>query len=112
MKLSSKSNTLLLILIFFLIPLIVSAIEIENPITAESFEKLLDEISDFLFKFGLALIPIAIIAGAYQLITAGGDPEKIETGKKIIIYALIGAGVIFLAGAIINEILPVLRKYG
>ena len=116
MKLSSKNNTLLspqlkfrrLILIFLLIPLIVGAID--NPINAQNFETLIDEISGFFFTFGIALAPIAIIAGTYQLITAGGDPAKIEMGKKIIIYALIGVSVILMAKAIINEILPVLQN--
>jgi len=99
-----------LILIFLLIPLIVGAIT--NPIASTTdFEALLNKISDFLFTFGIALIPIAIIAGAYYFITAGGEPQKIETGKKIIIYAIIGVSVIFMAKAIINEILPVLQKY-
>lgn len=99
-----------LILVFLLIPLIVVA-TITNPISYTEFEELLNGIADFLFKFGIALIPIAIIAGAYYFITAGGEAEKIETGKKIIIYAIIGVIVIFLAQAIINEILPVLQKY-
>jgi len=113
----SKNNTLLspqlklrrLILIFLLIPMSVAA-QINNPINATNFEDLLNGLSDFFFNFGLAFASIAIIAGAYYLITAGGEPAKIETGKKIIIYVLIGVSVLFLAKAIIEEILPALRN--
>jgi hypothetical protein len=83
-----------------------------NPVSATSFKALIEDISNYFWKFGMALVPVTIIAGAYYLITAEGDPAKIETGKKIIVYTLIGASVVFMSYAIINEIVPALKTAG
>ena len=40
--------------------------------------------------------------GGFNILTAGGDEEKVKKGKTIIIQALIGLVVIFLASSIIQ----------
>lgn len=40
--------------------------------------------------------------GGFQILTAGGDEEKVKKGKTILIQAAIGLVVIFLASSIIN----------
>ena len=53
---------------------------------------------------------LMVIIGAFQMLSAGGDPEKFSTGKKTITYALIGFGVLLIADviiAIIQELLGV-----
>ena len=76
-------------------------ITIEPPITATSFEALVAGITNFLFIIALVLAPLMIIIGAIYLLTSGGDPKKLETGKNIIIYTLIGLAIILLAKGLI-----------
>jgi len=76
-------------------------IKIESPINATSFEALVGGIVNFLFYIALVLAPLMIIIGAIYLLTSGGDPKKLETGKNIIIYTLIGLGIILLAKGLI-----------
>lgn len=42
--------------------------------------------------------------GGFNILTAGGDEEKVKKGKTVLIQALIGLVVIFLASSIINWI--------
>lgn len=40
--------------------------------------------------------------GGFNILTAGGDEEKVKKGKTILIQAAIGLVVIFLASSIVN----------
>jgi hypothetical protein len=43
--------------------------------------------------------------GGFNILTAAGEDDKVGTGKKIIIQALIGIAVIFLAGSIVQFVI-------
>ncbi|MBU1992239.1 MAG: hypothetical protein ABH856_02190 [Patescibacteria group bacterium] len=61
-------------------------------------------INFFLFFLGL-IATIMIIYGGVTYVTAGGEQEKIESAKKIIMYAVIGIIIVLLSFAIVNTIL-------
>lgn len=65
---------------------------------------LLDNITRFLQIVVIPLAGLMIIWAAFQILTASGDPAKFATGKKTIVYALIGLGVVILAGEIVDII--------
>ncbi|HCC67633.1 TPA: hypothetical protein DEP90_00220 [Patescibacteria group bacterium] len=53
-----------------------------------------------------AVIAIAmIIISGYTLITSAGDPDKVDTGRKMLTGSIIGLGIIFIAGLVIKYIL-------
>jgi len=52
----------------------------------------------------VALI-FGISFGGFQIMFAGGDPSKIEAGKKAIIGSIVGFLIVVLAGELINLIL-------
>ena len=81
----------------------VSAVDvtIPNPLQANTFKELIEDISNFLFNIALALAPIMIIIGAFYFVTSAGDPAKITTGKQVILYTLIGLLIIFLSKGLI-----------
>lgn len=84
--------------------------EICNPLGTDTFEGLLDVITNFLFLISIPIVSIMILYGGFKMLTAAGAPDKIEAGKKTIIYAVVGFMVIILArGAalIIKDILGV-----
>ena len=74
---------------------------IENPIKSCSFEDLTNSIINFIFYIALAMAPLMIIIGAFYLLTAGADPKRVETGKNIILYTLIGFTLILLAKGLV-----------
>ena len=86
----------------------VISINIPNPINATSFEALIGSITNFIFVVCLALSSLMIVIAGYYFITSSGDPKKVDTAKKIILYTLIGLGIIFFAKAAVSILKAVL----
>lgn len=57
-------------------------------------------VTDWIFVAMVALAGLLVIIGAFFLITSGGSPEKIGSGRKYIVFAAIGLLVGFLAKAV------------
>jgi magnesium-transporting ATPase (P-type) len=81
-----------------------------NPLTATSFEAMVDKVINFFFTLSLALVPLIIIIGAFYILTAGGDPKKVATGREIIVYSLIAFAIILLAKGLVAMIKNILMK--
>lgn len=81
-----KLKSFLFFLFFF--PSFVFAIF--NPEFAEKFYQFFQKIFDLLFTLALFLTVIFLVWAGFNFITAGGNPEKVEKGKRIILYCLIG----------------------
>jgi hypothetical protein len=75
---------------------------ISNPIKATSFSDLINMITKWILDIALVLAPLVIVYGGFTYITAAGDPGKMETGKKIIIYAVIGFILALLATSLVD----------
>lgn len=58
----------------------------------------------FLGFLGIVAV-MMVIFGGITYVMAGGKQESIESGKKIIMYALVGIIIILLAFAIVNTVL-------
>jgi len=83
-------------------------IQIENPLSAGSFEEIVDNIIDFIFKIAIVLAPLMILIGAFYIMTAGGDTNRVTTGKSIILYTLIGFAIILIAKGLVAVIIQLL----
>lgn len=59
-----------------------------------------------------AIAVLFVIVGGYQYITAAGNEEKSEKGKKTLVDAIIGVVVIVLAYVIINVIVNTVSGSG
>ena len=57
-------------------------------------------ISDFIFMILIVIAVIIGLAGGYNILTAGGDADKVNKGRDLILYAIIGMVVAFFARAI------------
>ena len=77
-------------------------ITIKNPLKANTFEKLILNIVNFIFTLALPIVVIMIIVGGFMFVTAAGEPAKIQQGKQLILWAVIGLIVILLARGIID----------
>ncbi len=53
----------------------------------------LQRIVSWLFSILLVVAAIFIIVAAYMFVTAGGEPEKVATARRFVLYALIGVAV-------------------
>ena len=57
-------------------------------------------IFNWIWAIMIAIVGVMIIIGAFSIITAGGSPDKVTTGRNYILYALMGMVVAFFAKAI------------
>lgn len=73
---------------------------IQNPLTACTVEEVITRIADIIFYIGLIVVPVLILLAAYFFMTSAGDPKKVTKAKDIILWAVVGLAVIFLAKGI------------
>ena len=81
-----------------------------NPLgKGTTIESLIDRIVKWLvFYIGPSIVTLMIILGAFQIMAAGGNPEKIKKGKQIVTYAIIGYALLLLSSGIISILKEVL----
>lgn len=60
-------------------------------------------ITKYLLYAALAIAPLMVLYGAITLLFAQGEPKKVETGRNVIIWALVGLA-IFLAAKILTNV--------
>lgn len=82
--------------------------KIDNPLTDKTFAALATRIAGYFYMIAVPVSIIMILWGAFQMLTAAGEPEKIQTARKTIIWALVGLGIAMIAAgllALIKELL-------
>jgi len=75
------------------------AIGLENPLEEggiHSISDLLQKVIEYLTTIAGPILVIMVICGAFSILTAGGNEQKITTGKKTITYAVIGFAIILI----------------
>jgi hypothetical protein len=78
----------------------------EGPQTAGSILQIIQRVGNWVFAFFLAISIIFLIWGAFEFVTGEGNPEKVSSAKRRLIYAVIGIGLALLA----NSVPAVLRS--
>lgn len=72
-----------------------------NPLKTTSITDLINRVINYLIIYiGPPILTLMILYGAFQILTAGGDPEKFKTGRKTILYAVIGYAILLVAGGV------------
>lgn len=100
---------LILIFLLFLIQLF-SFVKAENsfyivePVSKKSnvLERVLQNIKDTLRGLAAIVAIVFIILGGYQMITAAGNPENFEKGKRSILYAIIGLIIVLIVDYLVK----------
>ncbi|MDP2664513.1 MAG: hypothetical protein Q8O97_00885 [bacterium] len=72
----------------------------EGPQTAGQVIKLIEGIANWVFAIFLAASVIFLVVGAFQFVTARGDPAQVNRAREILLYSIIGIGLAFLANAV------------
>jgi hypothetical protein len=75
-------------------------VELKSPLKHKTFPELLEAVVGYLVIIAVPLATIAIIYGAFQMLTAGGNMEKFQTAKKTIAYAVVGLVIVFVGWGI------------
>lgn len=105
----SKKLLVILLLGEMIVPLMsLAEVHIENPLTSQTFTELLERILYFFYILGIPIAAIMIIISGYYFITAMGNPEKIATAKKMLLWILIGFLVLLCASGLVQLLKTVL----
>lgn len=65
---------------------------------------IIDTVGGYIFMGLLALSAIFLVVAGYYFLTAGGNPEKVNVARQMVINALIGVGVGLAARGLITVI--------
>ena len=77
-------------------------VSIQNPLGTATFDEMLDRILSWLWPLSGAIAVLMILIGAYYMVLSGGNPEKIATGRRVIIFALVGFAIVTMAKGIVE----------
>ena len=80
---------------------------LENPLGGagvDSIPALIDKITTFLVEAAAPIVTIMILVGAFKMLTAAGNENKFQEGKKTITYAIIGMAVVLLSKGVTSII--------
>lgn len=83
--------------------------QLDNPLGCGDFKACLDKIMPYFLAIAVPIASIMIIYGGFQMMTAAGDPQKFTAGKKTLLYAAIGLGVVLSAEGIVAMIQKILQ---
>lgn len=87
---------------------IAEEIVIKNPITTESFAKIIE--NTLLWVLGIAgsIALFMLIVGGIMYITSGGDEQKVATAKKMFNFTVLGLIIVLLSYSIIKVLNDIL----
>ncbi len=74
-----------------------------------SIAEILEKATNYILSLVSAIIILIIIIGGLMYISSTGDEERMRTSKNIILYAIIGFGIILISYALITEVVDVIR---
>ncbi|MFA4998863.1 MAG: pilin [Candidatus Paceibacterota bacterium] len=83
-------------------------VEIQNPIKAGSFEDIIGNIINFIFKIAIVLVPLLVIVAGFFFVTSAGDVKKVTQAKSILIYTAVGLFIVLLSKGILAIIKQIL----
>jgi len=69
---------------------------------------ILENIGNWVFFMGLLIVPVMVIVGAAIFLTAGGDPNKMGTAKKIFLWTGVGFILIVMAKGVFTVLRSIL----
>lgn len=84
------------------------SVNIENPLVAADFEGVVGKIIDFLFKIAVVLAPLMIVIGGALFVTSGGDLQKTEQAKRLMLWTAVGFLIIIMAKGFISLVKEIL----
>jgi len=72
--------------------------------SAQAMIDILKNIGNWIFVLAMFIMVVMIIIGAAILLTGGGDPNRIATGRKTLMWAVVGLVVALLAQGIFTVV--------
>lgn len=82
--------------------------KLENPLGVGNITELIKKLIGFLQLAAIPVVAIMVLYAGFKIMTSAGDPKQWEEGKKIILYAAIGYGIILIGSGFVYIIQDIL----
>ena len=69
---------------------------LQNPLQADSFTELIEDIIDWIANIGILIAVGMIIYAGVLFMIAGGSEEKITTARKTLTWSLVGLAILIM----------------
>jgi len=73
-----------------------------SPIHSTTLEELLESVINYIFWFATAITPIMVVFAGFLFLTSGGSMEKVAQAKRIMIYTVVGYGIVLFSRGLIS----------
>ena len=83
--------------IIFPNPLASSTCSTADPAGGGALSCILNDIIDKLIILAVPIVTILVIYGAFQILTSAGNPERVKSGSKTLMYTAIGFAIILIS---------------
>lgn len=84
-------------------------VTLDNPLGETSIIKIISNILDWLIIYSIPILALMILIGGFQILTAKDSPEKITSGKKTIMFAVVGFVIILISKGIALILLNIIK---
>lgn len=75
-----------------------------NPLGYDNLLDLLNGIMGKLIIIAAPIVTIMVLYGAFKIMTAGDNPDRVKEGKNVILYAAIGYAILLVGSGFIYVI--------
>jgi len=82
--------------------------ELVNPLGTTSIVQIINNVLNYLIYISVPILAIMILVGGFQILTARDNPEKITSGRKTIMYAVVGFTIILISKGVALIILKIM----
>ena len=83
---------------------------LQDPFDGKTIFTIIQSIIGYLILIGVPILAVMVIYGGFLILTAGDSPEKVKSGKDVILWAVVGYtivlcswGVIYIIGEVIGK---------
>jgi len=86
----------------------IGPIAFPNPLGATSFTDLVKNIIDFLFTMAVIVAPVLLVIAGVIFMTAAGDPSRVSTARRMLLWTVIGFGIILISKGLVEVLRAIL----
>ncbi|NCO15543.1 hypothetical protein COS60_00105 [Candidatus Wolfebacteria bacterium CG03_land_8_20_14_0_80_39_317] len=72
-------------------------IKLPNPLGTTNIIQIINNVLNYLIYISVPILAIMILIGGFQILIARDNPEKIQSGRKTLMYAVIGFTIILIS---------------
>ena len=83
-------------------------IKFENPLKVGSFTALINNIINFIFTIAVIIAPILLVIAGVIFMTAAGDPTKVATARRMLLWTIVGFGIILISKGLVSVLKGIL----